>query len=103
MASSISLFVFAAVQPFVGRLVDSYGVKTTVLLGTGLMAVGFLLFPTVSTLGHLYLYYGVMAGIGFGASSQFVALFRDSTSDRRLDQAVDAYPRRDRCNRCMSL
>src|SRR3989304_1082569 len=56
---SLSLFLYGAFQPFVGRLVDRFGARP--VLGAGTLALGASIAATglVTNLWQLYLVYGV--------------------------------------------
>ena len=68
-AAGFALFVFAISQPLVGKLVDRFGPKKTILFGTTLIGISYLLMSTISNPLQLYIYYGILSGIGFGAAA----------------------------------
>lgn len=65
---SVSLVVDAVLSPIVGRLVDRFGPRMVVAGGGVLLAMGFLLCGQVSGLWELYVYFGVIAALGFAAT-----------------------------------
>jgi MFS family permease len=70
---SLSLFLFGAFMPLVGRLVDRFGPKPIVTAGTVILA-GALAGTGLSThLWHLFLFYGVLVALGLSATGHVVA------------------------------
>ncbi|HBH02117.1 MAG TPA: hypothetical protein DDZ42_09395 [Candidatus Rokubacteria bacterium] len=69
---SLSLFLYGAFQPFVGRLVDRFGARS--VLGTGTLVLGASIAGTglVTSLWQLYLVYGVFAAAGLAATGHVV-------------------------------
>src|SRR3989338_8753515 len=65
---SLSLFLYGAFQPFVGRLVDRFGARP--VLGAGTLVLGASIAATglVTNLWQLYLVYGVCAAVGLAAA-----------------------------------
>lgn len=63
---SIIIFVFAFVTIFSGRLQDKLGPRIVATIGGILYGVGLMLTSTATSVIHLYIYYGVIAGIGVG-------------------------------------
>lgn len=49
-----------------GFVIDRGGARWSITIGAVLFAIGFVLTGTASSLGSLYLYYGVIAGLGQG-------------------------------------
>ncbi len=66
LAFSIIVFVFAFVTIFSGRLQDKIGPRIVATIGGVLYGVGLMLASTATSLIQLYIYYGVIAGIGVG-------------------------------------
>jgi MFS family permease len=71
-ASSLAFFLMGLFATVGGRLTDKHGPKLTMVLSSLILGLGYLLMSQVSTLWQLYLFYGVI--IGIGASSGDVTL-----------------------------
>jgi len=69
---SLSLFLYGAFQPFVGRLVDRFGARP--VLGAGTLVLGASIAGTglVTSLWQFYLVYGVLAAAGLAATGHVV-------------------------------
>ena len=65
----VSYLVFAFSQPFIGRLIDRYGVRPILSFSILLVGLSTLLTFFVSSTWQLMILYGVIASIGFGGSS----------------------------------
>ena len=63
-AFSFGFVVSGILSPLIGRMMDRFGPRAVMELGTGLMAAGFLLAPFTSEPWHLYLTIGVLVGGG---------------------------------------
>ncbi|MGL5085327.1 MAG: MFS transporter [Clostridium sp.] len=63
---SIVVFVFAFTTMFSGRLQDKIGPKKVALIGGALYGTGLILSSFANHIFHLYLYYGIIGGIGIG-------------------------------------
>jgi MFS family permease len=63
-AQSIGMLIYMAMAPIIGHLVDRVGPRKVILPGIFLMGLGLLLCTQIKSLLHLYLYFGVIAGIG---------------------------------------
>jgi MFS family permease len=63
-AFAFGFLVSAALSPFIGRLVDRYGIRVVIEMGIGLMGSGLLLAPLVRQPWHLYATLGVLVGSG---------------------------------------
>jgi len=63
-----SIFTFALVMVYAGRLQDRIGPKAVTMIGAGIMATGFILTSFVSSVPAIFLTYGVIggAGVAFG-------------------------------------
>src|SRR5688572_7395097 len=59
-AFSFGFLVSAALSPFLGRLMDRYGLRVVIEGGIGLMGAGLLLAPLVRQPWHLYATLGVL-------------------------------------------
>jgi MFS family permease len=71
--SFLSFVVYGLAQPFVGRLVDRYGIRRVLSLSVLLVGVGLLATAFARTPLQLMLIYGVIASLGFGGASGVVA------------------------------
>ncbi|MBI2205161.1 MAG: MFS transporter [Candidatus Rokubacteria bacterium] len=67
LAMSINLMLGAFLGFVIGAVADRRGPRLPLVLTVGLAGAGFALAATVQTLWQLYLYVGVIAGIGFSA------------------------------------
>lgn len=65
LANSISLVISGLAAPAAGLLVMKFGAKKNIVIGNLIMAVGVILLSFMSTMWHLYVFYGVFIGIGF--------------------------------------
>lgn len=63
---SIVIFMFAFTTLFSGRLQDKIGPKRVSLIGGIIYGLGLILTSTATSIIQLYVYYGVIAGIGIG-------------------------------------
>jgi MFS family permease len=63
-AFSFGFVVSALFTPTIGRMMDRFGPRSVMELGTALMAAGFLLAPFTTQPWHLYLTIGVLVGGG---------------------------------------
>ncbi len=69
---SLSLFLYGAFQPFVGRLVDRAGARLVLGAGTLVLAGSIAATGLVTSLWQLYLVYGVGAAVGLAATGHVV-------------------------------
>ncbi len=60
-ATSLSLLVSGCASPLVGRLVDRYGPRAVILIGTAGTATGYLLLSRMGELWHLFAVLGLLA------------------------------------------
>ena len=63
---SMIVFVFALTTIYSGKLQDKIGPKKVSLMGGIIYGIGLFLTSTATTILELYIYYGVIAGIGIG-------------------------------------
>ncbi|PAF11572.1 hypothetical protein CHH61_26590, partial [Shouchella clausii] len=65
----VSYIVFAISQPYVGRLIDKYGIRY--ILSFSILVIGFSTLLTYFTTNpvQLMIIYGVIASVGFGGAS----------------------------------
>ena len=66
-AYSISFFLEGVFSLISGGLADRFGPRKVVSVSTILVVVGYCLMPLTHTLWQLYLFYGVIVGVGMGA------------------------------------
>ncbi|MDP3385712.1 MAG: OFA family MFS transporter, partial [Eubacteriales bacterium] len=66
MTFSIIVFVFAFITLISGRLQDRIGPRIVATIGGILYGLGLILSSTATTTTQLYIYYGVISGIGVG-------------------------------------
>jgi len=66
---SLAMFFFGLLSIVAGRLIDRFGPRV-VLMACGIfMGLGFLLMSQISAVWQLYLFYGVLVGMGMSGSS----------------------------------
>lgn len=70
---SVSLFLYGAFMPLVGRFVDRYGARPVMVTGALLLGGALAATGLATRLWHLYLVYGVVAALGFSATGHVVA------------------------------
>lgn len=68
LAFSINVVMFGLAQPFLGRLVDERGPRAVMLPSALLLAASFWALSMASQAWQLYLFYGVLGGIGFAGT-----------------------------------
>lgn len=68
-AVTIGMVALALCQPFVGVLVDRLGAKRVLVAGTLLLGVVLVPLSSVTQLWQVYLLYGLVASLGFAATS----------------------------------
>jgi MFS family permease len=67
-AFSLSMILSGVIGMVMGGLTDRFGPRIIMTLSCLLFGLGHLLMSQVSTLWQLYLYYGVIIGVGMGGS-----------------------------------
>jgi MFS family permease len=72
LVASLSLFLYGAAGPVVGRLADRWGPRGVLAGAAVLLAVGALGTATVATLWQLYLTAGIVTALGAGAAAMSV-------------------------------
>jgi sugar phosphate permease len=73
LIGSLSFLVYGGSQPFVGRAVDTFGIRRTLAVSTLVVAVGLALSAAAQSTWQLALSYGVVASLGFGGASGVAA------------------------------
>lgn len=73
LIGSLSFLVYGASQPFVGRTVDRFGIRRTLVVSSLLVAAGLALSAAAQAPWQLALTYGVVASLGFGGASGVAA------------------------------
>jgi len=66
VALTILFLVMGIAGPFIGRVVDRYGVRRVIAVGAVIAGLGFVLLSRVHTLWHFYCGYGVV-GVGIAS------------------------------------
>jgi MFS family permease len=66
-ASSIMTLVMGILGIFMGRVNDAFGPRIVLTVATALFAAGFLLMYRMNSVWELYLFYGLLGGLGMGA------------------------------------
>jgi sugar phosphate permease len=73
LIGSLSFLVYGGSQPFVGRAVDHFGIRRTLVSSTLLVAVGLVLSAAAQAPWQLAISYGIIASLGFGGASGVAA------------------------------
>jgi MFS family permease len=73
LVASLSLFLYGAVAPFVGRLADRWGPRGVLAVATVFLGVGALATSWIVTLWQLYLTAGIVTALGAGGAAMSVA------------------------------
>lgn len=73
LIGSLSFLVYGGSQPFVGRAVDRFGIRRTLVLSSLLVAAGLVLSALAQSPAELALSYGILASVGFGGASGVAA------------------------------
>lgn len=71
---SLFVLVYGLLSPFTGGLLDRFGPRRVVLAGALLLAAGFAASSQLTTLWQFYLFFGVLAAVGFGACGWIAAV-----------------------------
>ncbi len=69
LISFISYIIFALTQPYVGKLIDKFGVRPIISCSILLVGLATILTFFATNPWHLMIIYGVIASIGFGGAS----------------------------------
>ncbi|MEA3485849.1 MAG: MFS transporter, partial [Candidatus Aerophobetes bacterium] len=65
---SLYMIFYAVGAPITGRIVDKYGPKVLIISGACLLGLGMLGCSMISKIWQLYLFYGVLVGLGSAAA-----------------------------------
>ncbi|WP_413310057.1 MFS transporter [Bacillus sp. 1P10SD] len=71
--SFISFLIFAISQPFIGKLIDQYGIKRIFVYSIILLGVTTILTFFAASIWQLIILYGVVSSLGFGGASGVTA------------------------------
>lgn len=66
-AFTLSLVVYGISSPLVGRITDRFSPRLSVPIGGALIGLSMILLSTATSLNHVYIYYGLIFGIGLSA------------------------------------
>ena len=66
-ASSLMVLMMGMLAIFMGRVNDSFGPRVLLTVATAIFAVGYLLMHRMTSIWELYLFYGLVGGLGMGA------------------------------------
>ena len=69
---ALSLFLYGAFMPFVGRLVDRWGARPVTIGGALVLGASLAATGSVTRLWHLYVIYGVCVALGLAATGHVV-------------------------------
>lgn len=69
---SLSLFLFGAFMPFIGRLVDRFGARPVVASGVVVLSASLLSLGLVTRFWHLVVIYGVLVALGLAAAGNVI-------------------------------
>jgi sugar phosphate permease len=73
LIGSLSFLVYGGSLPFVGRAVDRFGIRRTLVVSSLLVAAGLALSAAAQSPAQLALTYGIVASLGFGGASGVAA------------------------------
>ncbi|MDI3257991.1 MAG: MFS transporter [Kyrpidia sp.] len=65
LAVSLNMLTWGIFQPVMGRLIDRFGPKPVIAGSAALMGMAFLFSATITHVWQFYLYYGILAAVGF--------------------------------------
>ncbi|WP_027416680.1 MFS transporter [Aneurinibacillus terranovensis] len=65
LAVSLNMLTWGLFQPVMGRLIDRFGPKPVIAGSAALMGLSFLLSATITQIWQFYVYYGILAAVGF--------------------------------------
>lgn len=65
LAVSVNMITWGVFQPLMGKLIDRIGPKILISSSAALMGISFMLAATTTHIWEFFLYYGILAAIGF--------------------------------------
>jgi len=68
-AVGVNIFLYGLIGPFAAAVMDRFGIRRTMLLALALIAVGVALTPLMTQPWQLVLLWGVVVGVGSGATA----------------------------------
>jgi MFS family permease len=71
-AVSINLLLFGVAAPISGRLVDHYGPRVVMMCAIAIWSLGVALTPFMTDVWQLYLFWGILVGLGTGAGGSVI-------------------------------
>ena len=74
IAAALSLLIFGAVAPLVGRMADLWGARAVITASLGLMGIGALASAFVTELWHIYIASGILMALGAGGGTLISAV-----------------------------
>jgi MFS family permease len=72
-AVSINLLLFGVAAPISGRLIDHYGPRIVMMGAIAVWATGVALTPFMTDVWQLYVFWGILVGMGTGAGGSVIA------------------------------
>jgi MFS family permease len=66
---AVRLILFGLMAPFAAAMIERFGVRNVVVSAIGLIVAGLLLALTMSSIWQLFLYWGIVIGIGTGLTA----------------------------------
>ncbi len=66
---AVRLILFGLMAPFAAALIERFGVRNVVVSAIGLIVAGLLLALTMSSIWQLFLYWGIVIGLGTGLTA----------------------------------
>ncbi|HLJ69809.1 MAG TPA: MFS transporter [Roseiarcus sp.] len=70
---AVRLILFGLMAPFAAALIERFGVRNVVVSAIGLIVAGLLLALTMSAIWQLFIYWGIVIGVGTGLTAMVFA------------------------------
>ena len=70
---AVRLILFGLMAPFAAAMIERFGVRNVVVSAIGLIVAGLLLALTMNSIWQLFLYWGIVIGIGTGLTAMVFA------------------------------